>query len=77
MFGDGPFELGPIKEALTLTFPCGPFRPRLHEYVFIENDMVFNGNAMIVLHLHIVFVSYLYCSLWRPFPKVIVLVVLV
>ena len=39
-------------------------RPRLHEYVFIEN-------ATIVLHLHIVFISLSYCSLWRPFSKVI------
>ena len=31
--------------------------PRLHEYVLIENDIVFNETAMIVLHLHIVFVS--------------------
>ena len=30
-----------------------PFRPRLHEYVFIENDTT-------VLHLHIVFVSFSY-----------------
>ena len=40
-------------------------RPRLHEFVFIEN-------ATIVLHLHIVFISLSYCSLWRPFSKVIV-----
>ena len=40
-------------------------RPRLHEYVFIENPTI-------VLHLHIVFISPSYCSLWRPFSKVIV-----
>ena len=33
---------------------------RLHEYVFIENDIVFDENAAIVLHLHIVFVSFSY-----------------
>ena len=33
-------------------------RPHLHEYVFIENDIVFNENATIVSHLHIVFVSF-------------------
>ena len=33
-------------------------RPRLQEYVFIENDVVFNENATIVLHLQIVFVSF-------------------
>ena len=47
-------------------------RPRLHEYVFIENDIVFNENATILLHPHIVFISFLYCSFWRPFSKVIV-----
>ena len=35
-------------------------RPRLHEYLFIKNDIVFNGNATTVLHLHIVFVSLSY-----------------
>ena len=34
------------------------FGPRLYEYVFIENDIVFNENATIVLHLHIVFISF-------------------
>ena len=29
-------------------------RPLLHEYVFIENDIVLNENSTIVLHLHIV-----------------------
>ena len=29
-----------------------------YEYVFIENDNVFNGNATIILHLHIVFVLF-------------------
>ena len=33
-------------------------RPRLLEYVFIENDIVFNENATIVLYLHIVFISF-------------------
>ena len=37
-------------------------RPRLHEYVFIENDIAFNENAMIVLQsthrFRIVFVLY-------------------
>ena len=34
-----------------------PFQllPCLHKYVFIENDIVFNENATIVSHLHIVF----------------------
>ena len=27
-----------------------PLRPRLHEHVFIENDVVFNENAMIVFY---------------------------
>ena len=40
-------------------------RPGLHEQVF-------NENATIVLHLHIVFVSSSCCSLWRPFSKVII-----
>ena len=35
-------------------------RPRLQEYVFIENDIVFKENATTVLHLHIVFVSFSY-----------------
>ena len=35
-----------------------PLRPHLHEYVFIENDIISNENAMIVLHLHVVFVSF-------------------
>ena len=43
-------------------------RSRLHEYVFIENDIV----STIVLHRDIVFVSLSYCSLWSPFSKVIV-----
>ena len=47
-------------------------RPCLHEYVFIVNDHVFNENAKIVLHIQIVFVLFSYCSLWRPFSKVIV-----
>ena len=47
-------------------------RPRLHEYIFIENNNVFNENATIVLHLHIVLTSFSYCSLRRPFSKVIV-----
>ena len=47
-------------------------RPHLHEYVFIENDIFFNENAKIVLYLNIVFVSFSYCSPWRPFLKVIV-----
>ena len=33
-------------------------RPRVHEYVFIENDIVFNENATILLHPYIVFVSF-------------------
>ena len=33
-------------------------RPRLREYAFIENDIGFNENAIIVLHLRIVFVSF-------------------
>ena len=32
-------------------------RPRLHEYVFIENDIVFNENATIVLRVQVVYVS--------------------
>ena len=36
------------------------FRPCLHEYVFIENHTVFSENKTIVLHLHIVFVSFSY-----------------
>ena len=44
----------------------------LHEYVFIENDIVFNENAAIVLHLHIIYLSFSYCPPWRPFSKVIV-----
>ena len=27
-----------------------------HEYVLIENDIIFNDNATILLHLHMVFV---------------------
>ena len=38
----------------------------------IENDIVFNKNATIVLHMQIVFVSFSHGSLWRPFSKVIV-----
>ena len=48
------------------------FRPCLREYLFIKNDIVFNENATIVMHLHIIFVSFSYCSLWRLFSKVIV-----
>ena len=33
-------------------------RPRLHENVFIENNIVFNETTTIVLHLHIIFVSF-------------------
>ena len=36
----------------------GRSRLRLHKYVFI--DIVFNENATIALHLHIVFVSFSY-----------------
>ena len=32
--------------------------PRPHEYVLMENDIIFSENATIVLHLRIVFVSY-------------------
>ena len=35
-----------------------PVYTGLYEYVFIKNDIVFNENATIVLHLHIVFVSF-------------------
>ena len=49
-------------------------RPRLYEYVFLKNDIVFNENAMIALHLRIAFVSFSYCSRWRPFSKVIVFI---
>ena len=47
-------------------------RPSLHEYVFVESDIVFNENATIVLHLHIVITSFPYCSLWRSFSNDIV-----
>ena len=30
----------------------------LHEYVFIENEVIINENATTVLHLHIVFISF-------------------
>ena len=30
----------------------------LHEYVFMENDIFFKGNAAIVLCLHVVFISF-------------------
>ena len=36
------------------------FIPQLHEYVSIENVIVFNENAMIVLHVPIVFVLFSY-----------------
>ena len=39
---------------------------------FHRNDIVFNENVTIVLHLHIVFVPFSFCSLWRLFLKVIV-----
>ena len=35
-------------------------RARLHECVFNENDIVFNENTTVVLHLHKVFVSFSY-----------------
>ena len=35
-------------------------KARLHEYVFIKNDIVFNENPTIVLHPPIVFVSFSY-----------------
>ena len=35
-------------------------RPRLNKYVFVENDLVFNANATIVLHLHVLFLSFPY-----------------
>ena len=44
----------------TITYSNISLRPRLHEYVFIEKDLVFNEKAKMVLHLHIVFVSFSY-----------------
>ena len=64
----------PNKSFLSIPFygtPCSltglnlSIRSRLHGYVFTEN-------ATFVLHLHIVFLSFSYCSLWRSFSKVTV-----
>ena len=45
-----------------IDFLSRKLRPCLHEYVSIENDIVFNEKETIILHLHIVFISFSYCS---------------
>ena len=44
-------------------------KAHLHKYVFIENDIVSTENSTIVLHLHIVFVSFSHFHFGNSFQK--------